>query len=134
MASKVKFLYSGSTPLDDDPEIIEELLNDSLALHEFLPNLLSFGVLDVMPSVPKDYYQIELAGVTATPNEKRESQIIYQYDNLYKTFKEAQKRYNLDPVPLFSYDGIDRRSLVYFNHSEEVTTSFYPFVKAIHFI
>ena len=77
MASKIKFLYTGSTPMehDDEDELIEQLLEDALELHQYLPNLLALGVEAVLPTAPKDYVKKDLEGVLRVANDKREAQV-----------------------------------------------------------
>ena len=77
MATKIKFLYTGSTPMehDDELELIEELLDDALELHKYLPNLLALGVEAILPTVPKEYIKKDLEGVLRVANDKREAQV-----------------------------------------------------------
>ena len=123
MASKLKLLYTGQTPLchPDENELIEEMLQDALKLHEYLPVLLGLAVDAILPKVVRSYTESEdMEDVLAKPGDLREGQLVFQYDNIFRACKEAISRFDLDAPPLFSCEGIDRTALVYFNNKCEV--------------
>ena len=125
MASKMKFLYTGETPMQhpDDTDLIAEILGElAPQLHIYLPVLYRLAILAILPVVPRSYYESEeLEDVLAKPGDKREGQLLYQYDNIYLTCKKMISEYDLDAPPLFLFDGIDRRALVKLNKKIEVS-------------
>ena len=75
------------------------------------------GVETILPRItPAEH--AEIADVLRDPKSKREAQVIYQYDNVFKCCQGAIKKYELEAPPLFDCDSIDRTSLVYFNNRE----------------
>ena len=124
MHNKIHFLFTGMTPLhhDDEVELIDEMLSDSLKLHEYLPVLFALANTDIIPKVPPPYVD-SLGDVLKSPRDgKREAQVIFQYDNIFSSVKAAISKHNLPSPPLFSASGdeIDRTALIYFNHKEQV--------------
>ena len=125
MASKMKFLYTGETPMQhpDDNDLIAEILEDlAPKLHGYLPVLYRLAILAILPVVPRSYYESEeLEDVLAKSGDKREGQLLFQYDNIYLTCKKMISKHGLDTPPLFLFDGIDRRALVELNKKIEVS-------------
>ena len=125
MASKMKFLYTGETPMQhpDDNDLIAEILEElAPQLHIYLPVLYRLAILAILPVVPRSYYESEeMEDVLAKAGDKREGQLLYQYDNIYLTCKKMISKYGLEAPPLFLFDGIDRRALVQLNNKIEVS-------------
>lgn len=121
MSSKLRFNYTGTTPLDhpDEIELIEEMMEDALKLHQYLPVLYALGVEALLPKITPAQ-RAELADIMKTPKDKREGQVYQQYDNIYRACQDAITRHNLDVPPLFNCKEIDRTALIYFNRKTEV--------------
>ena len=81
MASKIFFIYTGPTQLEheDEVSIIDELMEDAEKLHKYLPVLLSLGVRTLLLRVTKQQ-MLEMADALSDPNDKRQAQVLYQYD------------------------------------------------------
>ena len=64
----------------------------------------------------------ELAGVLKNPKDKRgEGQVQANYDRVFRKVQIAIEEHGLVKPVLFDCDGIDRKSLVYFNTNQEVS-------------
>ena len=80
---------------------------------------MSIGVATVLPKVTQDEME-ELAGVLKKAGDKREGQILANYDRVYKTISAAITEYDLQKPVLFQSVEIDRTSAIYFNTNQEV--------------
>ena len=79
----------------------------------------------ILPTVPPSYtLSEEMEDVLGTPGDKREAQLLYQYDNIVIALKEKITEYDLEAPPIFLGDGIDRTALIYFNKKEQVGQNF----------
>ena len=124
MMSKMKFNFTGKTPLQHPEEIlvIDDMLEAALKLYEYLPVVLSWGVDAVLPKVTPT----EVAGlddVLLKKKDRREGQLIRNYDRMFRKCREAIIKYKLEAPPLFLCDVIDRTSMIYFNSNTEVFSS-----------
>jgi hypothetical protein len=121
MHNKMYFIYTGQTPLEhpDELELIDQMLDDAVKLHEYLPVLLSMGLDAFLPRITQ-VQLTDISDVLANPKDKRQGQIILQYDIIFKACQDAITRFSLDTPPRFSSGDIDRTALIYFNHPQEV--------------
>ena len=88
MASKIYFIYTGPVQLehDDEVSIIDKLMEDAEKLHQYLPIVLSVGIRTLLTKVTKQEMH-EIADVLSDPNDKRQAQIIQQYDlGIFKVY------------------------------------------------
>ena len=124
MVNKLYFIFTGQTPLEhpEEMQLIDEMLEDSLKLHEYLPVLYGMGLDALLPRITQAQLA-DISDVLNNPKDKREGQIILQYDNIFKACQDAITRFNLDAPPLFNSGDIDRTALIYFNHQQEVKQS-----------
>ena len=81
---------------------------------------MSIGVANVLPKVTKDEME-ELAGVLKKAGDKREGQILANYDRVFKTISAAIKEHDLQRPILFQSNEIDRTSAIYFNTNQEAS-------------
>ena len=58
--------------------------------------------------------------VLRVPGDKREGQLIVNFDRVFMAVENAIEEYGLERPDLFKADGIDRRSMTYFNTNNEV--------------
>ena len=124
MYSKVKLIYTDQTPMmhAEETELIEEMFENAKKLFEYLPVLYSLGVAAILPLVPPSYTMSEeMEDVLRVPGDKREAQLLYQYDNIFLTCKRMISQHNLAAPPLFLSDGIDRTALVFLNKKQQVS-------------
>ena len=63
-----------------------------------------------------------LDSVLKKPGDKREGQLLANYDRVYMYIKDLAMEHNIPLPPLFETDDIDRESLIYFNSNKEVST------------
>ena len=97
------------------------MFDDAKRLHEYLPILYSLGVAAILPVVPSSYTMSdEMEEILATRGDKREAQLLFQYDNIVSALKEKAAEYGLVAPPALRGDGIDRTALTFFNNKEEV--------------
>ena len=81
----------------------------------------SLGVAAILPVVPSDYTKSEeMEDILATPGDKREAQLLFQYDNIVTALKEKIFEFGLDAPPMFLSDQIDRTALTFLNKKHEV--------------
>ena len=64
----------------------------------------------------------EYCEVLKTRGDRREAQVIFDFDNLFLALKVMIGKYELENPLLFNTEGIDRMALVYFNTDQEVET------------
>ena len=76
-ASKVKFLFTGSRPLqhENKMELIQSVLMEAKKMYQFLPVFLSLGMNSVMKTVTSEDCR-KLSGVLKVPMDDREGQVI----------------------------------------------------------
>ena len=81
MASKVYFIYTGFEPMnhDDELDIIDDLLEDSVRLHKYLPVLIALGTQTLLRRVDKSD-MLRLRQHLKDPTDRRHGQILYQYE------------------------------------------------------
>lgn len=118
---KLYFIYTGHIPMEHDEEmdIIDEMLDDSLKLYEYKPVMLAMGVATLLQRISRAELA-ELSEVLQNPNDKRAGQVIFSYDNIYKYCKDVIKSLGLvDDIPaLFDSEDIDRTALIWFNKKQ----------------
>ena len=121
MMSKIKFNFTGDKKIEhpNETKLIDEILELAVELHNYLPVLLSWGVETILPRVSSAEVA-QLEGVLKMKGDRREGQIIKNYDRMTEKCQEASEKYKLKPPPLFETPGIDRTSLIYFNNDPEV--------------
>ena len=97
------------------------MFEDAKKLHEYLPILYSLGVAAILPVVPPSYTMSdEMQEILVTRGDKREGQLLYQFDNVIKALKEKIVEYGLETPLALLGDGIDRTALIFFNKNQEV--------------
>ena len=79
--SKLKCIYTGDTPIEDDCEVIETMIEEAHNFSTYLPVILAWGVDTVLPVV-KPAEIAEYTGILKKPGDKREAQVIKNYDRL----------------------------------------------------
>ena len=77
------------------------------------------GVATVLPRVTDDE-MTDFDGLLKTPGDRREGQLVANYDRVYKTLEAAIEAHSLPKPIMFQSETINRTSLLYFNTDEEV--------------
>jgi hypothetical protein len=94
-------------------------LNFYFLLFQYLPVVLSMGIDALLPKVTElemETYE----SILKKPGDKREGQLLANYDRVFKMLKDCALKYEI-PLPLlFQQDTIPRTSLTYFNTNREV--------------
>ena len=113
MRDKIYFIYTGKDPLEhpDLLELIDQLKEDSMKLHLFLPDLLSMGIETLLARVPPSVVK-EMKDILPKPNDKRAAQVFFSYDNVFNFCKDAIVRFELEAPPLFDSEDVDRTALL----------------------
>ena len=62
----------------------------------------------------------DLAAVLKKPDDKRDGQLVAQYDRFYTAVKDRAVEFGIPLPALFEKDVIDRTALTYFNTDDEV--------------
>ena len=86
---------------------------------KFLPVLLAIGETSVLPEV-LDEEVAALEGVLKRQKDRKEAQIIANYDRVYAIIDSAIEKYSLERPLLFQTETERRTSLTFFNTNEEV--------------
>ena len=86
---------------------------------QFKPILLSLGIDVLLPKVSNPEMEA-LDSVLKTPGDKREGQVLANYDRVYQHIRDKAMEYDIPLPPLFEKDSIDRTALTYFNTNKEV--------------
>ena len=115
------FLASSETPLQHKQQkaLARKILENATELHKFKPILLGLGVSSVMTEI-NDEALNDLAGFLKKPNDSRQGQLLFNYDNFYKYIQKMLVKFNIDPPLLFLNQEIDRTALVYYNTNKKV--------------
>jgi hypothetical protein len=80
--------------------------------------MLSLGVQTLLPKVTYEEME-ELEGFLRKPGDRREGQLLANYDRVYKEIKIGIEEFALPLPRLFQMDYIDRTSATFFNTSTE---------------
>ena len=103
-------------------EALHELGNKYYLIFQLKPDLLSMGIDMLLPKVTNQEMEA-LDTVLKTPGDKREGQVIANFDRMYQHIKDKAQELNI-PLPLlFESDSINRTALIYFNTDKEVSAS-----------
>ena len=86
---------------------------------KFLPVILAIGETSVLPEV-LDEEVAALEGVLKRQKDRKEAQIIANYDRVYAIIDSAIEKYSLERPLLFQTETERRTSLTFFNTNEEV--------------
>ena len=79
--SRLKCIYTGDQPIEDDFEVIEKIIEEAHAFSSFLPVIMAWGVDSVLPVVKPTEIN-DYTGILKKSGDKREAQIIKNYDRL----------------------------------------------------
>ena len=78
------------------------------------------GIECLLPKVTNNEMEV-LAPVLKKPGDKREGQLLANYDRVYMHIRDMAIEHNITLPPLFEADDIDRTCMIYFNTDEEVS-------------
>ena len=79
------------------------------------------GIETLLPKVTNAEMEV-LDSVLKRPGDKREGQLLANYDRVYMFMKDVAITHNIPLPPLFEKDDIDRTCMIYFNTNQEVCT------------
>ena len=111
--------FSLSNPVHWHWTLLSNVVSRLIVCLQFLPDLLSLGVDTLLAKVTSLEME-DLAAVLKKPDDKRDGQVVAQYDRFYIAVKDRAVEFGIPLPPLFETDGIDRTALIYFNTDEEV--------------
>ena len=77
------------------------------------------GVATVLPRVT-DAEMADFEGLLKIPRDRREGQLVANYDRVYETVESAIDTYALPKPIMFHSETINRTALLYFNTDEKV--------------
>ena len=87
--SKLYFIYTGAKQMnhEDDIAIIDELLDDAILLHKYLPVLLALGVDTLLRRISKSDMS-KIGHLLKDRTDRRHGQILFQYElgRLFRIF------------------------------------------------
>ena len=79
------------------------------------------GLETLLPKVTNAEMEV-LNSVLKKSGDKRECQLLANYDRVYMYLRDMAITYNIPLPDLFEKDGIDRTCMIYFNSNQEVST------------
>ena len=78
------------------------------------------GIETLLPKVTNAEME-ELDSVLKKPGDKREGQVLANFDRVYMYMKDMAITNNIPLPDLFKKDDIDRTCMIYFNTNQEVS-------------
>ena len=106
--SKLTVIFTGEKSMNHErlSEICEEIVDAAKQLYKYLPSVIGLGCKTMLQKVSTDVVR-SYAGELRVPDDQRESQVLFEYDSLFKVLLETGINFNLELPALFSKSFID---------------------------